>query len=72
MERRDEEHRGRLLQVLRQTPDGDTQRELSKLAGLNSKNFPSAILTLLQEGRAERCKVVKNGRPENGYKPTGK
>jgi hypothetical protein len=72
MERRDDEHRGRLLQALRQTPQGDTQRVLSRLAHLNPDSFSRAILALLQEGRAERCKVVKNKRAEDGFKPTGK
>jgi replicative DNA helicase len=71
-ERREGEHRERLLAVLRQTRDGDTERQLAKLARLNSDNFSRAIFTLLQEGRAERCKITKNGVGYEGWKPTGK
>ncbi len=71
-ERREGEHRQRLLAVLRATPDGDTGRMLARAAGLNTDNFGRAIATLLQEGRAERCKVTKNKRDEDGFKPTEK
>jgi replicative DNA helicase len=72
IERREDEHRQRALTVLRQTPDGDTERQLAKMARLNLDNFSQAILTLLQEGRAERCKISKNGAEYDGWKPTGK
>ena len=71
-ERRDAEHRGRLLDVLRQTPDGDTERALSRAAGLNPSNFYRAITALLKEGRAARCKVTKNGAAYDAFQPTGK
>jgi hypothetical protein len=60
------------LTVLRQNADGDTERALSRAARLNPDNFYRAISALLQEGRAARCKVIKNGVTYDGYKPTGK
>ena len=73
-EKRHAQQRERLLAVLRTFPNGETERELSRQARpkLNPADFQRAILALLQEGRAARCEVVKNGRPERGYKPTGK
>jgi hypothetical protein len=71
-ERREGEHRERLLAVLHTCPDGDTERQLSKAAGLNPQNFGKAIVALLQEGRAVRCEVTKNGAKYDGYKATGK
>jgi len=71
-EKREGEHRERLLTVLRTMPEGDTGRALSGAAGLNPTNFHKAITALLQEGRAERCKVIKHKRAEDGFKPTGK
>jgi len=71
-EQRDNEHRERLLTVLRATPDGDTERGLTKAAHLNPSNFSAAIQSLLKEGRAERCKVTKNRTTFDGYRPTGR
>jgi hypothetical protein len=72
MERLDGEHRKRLLAVLGGVPDGDTARQLRIAARLNPEGFDRAIFTLLQEGRAMRCKTVKNGANYDAYKPTGK
>jgi replicative DNA helicase len=72
MERREDEQRRRLLTVLRQTPDGDTERALCKAAGMKADTFGRAIFTLRQEGRAECCKITKNGVGYDGWKPTGK
>ncbi len=71
-EQREGEHRERLLVVLRQTPGGDTERALSRAAGLNPENFGRAVFSLLQEGRAARCEVVKTGRNYDGFRPTGR
>jgi hypothetical protein len=71
-EKREGEYRERLLQVLRATPDGDTERALSRGAHLNPEQFGRAIFALVQEGRAVRCKVTKNGVTYDGFKPTGK
>jgi hypothetical protein len=72
LEKRDEQNRERLLTVLRTIPEGDTERALSRAAGLNPANFHKAITALLHEGRAVPCKVIKHKRPEDGFKPTGK
>jgi hypothetical protein len=71
-EQREGEHRDRLLVVLRQAHEGDTAKALREAAGLNTPNFHKAVSALIQEGRAARCKVVKNKREEDGFKPTGK
>jgi hypothetical protein len=71
-EAREGEHRERLLTVLRRTPEGDTERALSRAAGLNPKDFGRAIFSLVQEGRAVAGRVKKHTRMEDGYKPTGK
>ena len=71
-EKREGEHRDRLLSVLRQATEGDTAKALREAAGLNTANFRKAVSALIQEGRAARCKVVKNKREEDGFKPTGK
>jgi hypothetical protein len=72
VEKREGEQRERLLKALRLVPDGDTGKALREAAGLNPANFSKAISALIQEGRAERCKVIKNRREEDGFKPTGK
>jgi replicative DNA helicase len=72
LEKRDAEHGERLLTVLRQTPEGDTERALSRAAHLNPDNFGRAMFALLQEGRAARCEVVKSGRKYDGCRPTGR
>lgn len=72
MERKETEQRSRLLKALQTAPDGDTAKGLRITAGLNAADFGKAILTLLQEGCAERCRIKKHTRIEDGYKPTGK
>jgi len=71
-EKREGEHRDRLLAVLRTMPDGNTERALSKAARLNPDSFYRAITALLQEGRAATCKVTKNGASYDAFRPTGK
>jgi RecA-family ATPase len=71
-ERLDGERRERLLTVLRTAPEGDTERALSRMSHLNQEQFGRAMVSLLQEGRAVRCQVIKNRRPEDGFRPSGK
>ena len=71
-ERREANHRERLLVTLRTCPKGDTARGLRIAAGLNPEAFGRAVSALLQEGRAARCEVTKNGVEHDGFKPTGK
>lgn len=69
LERKDEEYRRRLLEALRQFPDGDTAKAIRITAGLNPDCFGKAIMSLLAEGRVETCEVVKNKRSFEGYRP---
>jgi hypothetical protein len=71
-EKREGEHRDRLLTVLRATRDGDTERALSRAAHLNPDDFGRAIFALMQEGRAARCQIAKHTGTYDGFKPTGK
>ncbi|MHB9044517.1 MAG: AAA family ATPase [Pirellulales bacterium] len=70
MERRDGEHRSRLLSALRQCPAGETKKTLRSISGLNEENFAKAIRTLLQEGRAKICQVQKGKNTYDGFGPT--
>jgi hypothetical protein len=71
-EKREAEHRDALLDALKANPQGETEKGLRTESGLNPKNFKKAIAFLIQEGRATRCKVIKNRREEDAFKPTGK
>lgn len=70
-ERKEAEHRRKLLDALRKFPQGETAKELRATAGLNPNNFGAAIRALLGEGRAEACSVAKGKRSFDGYRPTG-
>jgi hypothetical protein len=72
IERREDEQQQRLLAVIRATPNGDTERALSKAAGMKADTFGRAIFVLRQQGRAESCKVTKNGVSYDGWKSTGR
>ena len=72
LEKREGEQRDRLLTVLRQTPAGDTARALRVAARLHADGFDRDIQTLIQEGRAVRCKLNKNGVSYDGFRPTQK
>ncbi|MFH1922713.1 MAG: AAA family ATPase [Planctomycetota bacterium] len=71
-EERENEHRRRLLEALRQFPDGETVSQLRSAAGLNGNSFGTALRMLLKEGRAEACEVTKTRGKYEGFKPTGK
>lgn len=62
----------RLLDALKQLPDGDTAKQLREVAGLNGNAFSAAILNLFKEDRVERIEVLKGKRTYEGYKWTGK
>ncbi len=70
LEKREAEQRDRLLVVLRQTPNGETERVLSRAARLNQDGFYRAVTVLIQEGRAARCAVEKNGATYDAFRPT--
>jgi len=71
-ERRDGEHRAKVLRVLRTFAGGNTERALAKAADVNPTIFGRTIFALLQEDRAVQCEVTKNGVTYEGWKPTGK
>jgi hypothetical protein len=72
-ERREGKQRDDLLEALKNFPDGETAKVLRDESGVkNLPNFNKAMKWLLQEGRAIKCKIVKNKREENAFKPTGK
>jgi replicative DNA helicase len=70
LEERENRYRQRLLEALAQFPNGETERQLRSVAGLNSGNFGKAITTLLKEQRVETCEVVKRNRSYDGFKLT--
>jgi hypothetical protein len=68
LETRHDEHRQRLLKVLKRLPEGETVRQLRLLTGLNAENFARAIDYLFQEGRAEQCQVRKQNVTYDGFR----
>ncbi len=68
-ERTEAEHERKLLDAINQCPNGETERQLSTLSGLNKGNLATALRSLLKAGRIEPCTVVKNGREWDGYGP---
>ena len=71
-EKREGEKHDRLLAALKTAPEGDTARGLRDASGLNYQDFGKAIACLLQEGRAERCELTKNGAKHDGFRPCKK
>ena len=71
-EKREGEHRKRLLTTLRSCPAGDTARGLRGAARLNADTFDRAVFALSKKGCAVRCNVTKNGVSYEGFKPAGK
>lgn len=67
-EQKASEYRRRLLEALRQFPDGETSRVLREASGLNSTNYGVALRALLQEGRATACQVAKSGGEYDGFR----
>ena len=72
LEKRDAEDRRRILEAARRCPEGETQNELCKLAGLSKERGANAIRSLLGEERVKRVEILKNKRQETGYVQTGK
>jgi len=68
-EKKDDENRRRLLEVMERFPQGETQRTLRAAAGLSGDSFSKAILSLLEEGLAIVCEVEKGRRTLEGYRP---
>jgi hypothetical protein len=67
-ERRDGEHREKLLAVLRDLPSGETERALRPLCRLNPDKLGRALHTLRQEGRVEPCQVTKGKTSYDGWR----
>lgn len=72
-EEREADHKRRLLEALRSHQGtGETKSVLRDESGLNAGNFGTAIRALIGEGRADNCRVTKNGKEHDAYKSTGK
>jgi hypothetical protein len=67
---RDKNQIENLISALRQFPNGETVRILRETAGLNLPNCTKVIEMLLEEGRIEPAKILKNKRQLPGYKLT--
>lgn len=68
-EAKEEDYKRRLRDAMSQMPDGETENVLRSIAGLNARNFGTAIRFLMKEGRAETCSVIKGNRTYPGYRP---
>lgn len=66
-EQRDNDDRRKMLEAVRRCPDGETQKELSRLCGLSGERGATAIRTLLGEGRIKKVEFKKYTRMETGY-----
>jgi hypothetical protein len=66
------EYRRRLIETLLKFPAGESSRVLRTTSGLNPDNFGIAIRSILADGKAMVCEVVKGRRTYEGYRPTGK
>lgn len=72
LEKKEEGNQRRLLDALKQFPGGETAKGLRQASGLNLDNFGTAIRSLMKEGRAEACQVMKAKKTYEGFRPTGK
>lgn len=65
-----EKHRERLLAVMAKRPGGETASLLRDMAGLRTGEFKVALASLLEDGSAETCEVVRQNRkaPYEGYR----
>ncbi len=57
-----------MLEAARRVPEGDTQTELAKLAGMSGTRAADALRRLLGEGRIERFKQKKHTREETFFR----
>jgi hypothetical protein len=64
-------HRGRILQVLRECPAGETSRFLRDTLGLTSERTMNAIRSLAEDRLIEPVRVFKRDRWEVGYRLSG-
>jgi len=62
IEQQEAQQRARLLKALQSSPDGDTATGLSDHGRVEHRKLREGILTLLQEGPRERCRVKKHTR----------
>jgi len=69
-EKRDADDCRKMLEAVRRCPNGETQKELSKLSGISNERGATAIRTLLGEGRISKVEIKKNRRTEAGYVAT--
>jgi len=68
----EDDHRRRVIESLRQFPDGATNRTLRETAGLNSQNCGRALQTLLRQGRLAPCQITNARGTYDGFRLTEK
>ena len=68
LERREGEHVEKLLEALRQFPEGETMRKLAGRARLNDKDADRAMAVLQKQGRVEAFEKTKANVLRDHYK----
>jgi len=63
-----ERRRERIMDALRQCPEGETRSKLGQIAGLSGENFEPIFMELLQSGTVQPCKITKNKTTHEGFK----
>jgi hypothetical protein len=61
-------HRGRVLEALQSTPEGDTARHLRHKLGVTCACVNAVLSELLDAGEIERAVIERRDRVENGYR----
>ena len=68
LERREGKHVEKVLEALRQFPEGETVRAIRTPARLNNQDTERALYTLQKDGRVEACEIQKGGRKYAGFR----
>lgn len=71
-QRSEDTFRLRLVNALRQFPDGVTCSVLTKTSGVSGSNFGPAILSLIQQGKVEAVEIKRRNGTFEGYRLTKK
>lgn len=58
----------KLLQVYKDTPDGETANVIRATAGLSGTRFAPANAKLMKDRSVEACQVIKSGRSHPGFR----
>lgn len=70
-EQTEADHVRKLADALTRCPAGETEKQLSTLAGLNKADLATALASLLKCSRIEQCGVTKRGQVYDGYRLAG-